>query len=73
MLITAARTSPPVDLLAATTTAPTHTIRDQEQNVTVWNIPVPTPFINASPLLSTNCLSSRSVKDLTAEFSPTNA
>lgn len=73
MLITAAMTFPPLDLLAETTMAPTHTISDQEQKVTVWSIPVPTPFITASPLLIFSCFSMHSEKSLIAEISPTNA
>lgn len=73
MLMTAAITSPPSALPAVTTTAPTHTIRAQEQNVTTWNIPVPKPFTNASVLLILSCFCKLSEKDLIAEFSPTNA
>lgn len=73
MLITAAITPPPCALRASTTTAPTHTIRAHEQNVTTWNIPVPIPFTNASLLLILSCFCKLSEKFLIAEFSPTNA
>lgn len=73
ILITAVIISPPFALPDLTTTAPTHIIRDQEQKLTVCNIPVPTPFTSASPLLMTYCLSMFSVKDLTAKPSPTKA
>lgn len=73
MLIMAAITFPPVDLPALTTTAPTHMISAQEQLVTVWNIPVPTPLIIASPLLIVDCLSMRCENVCIARFSPTNA
>lgn len=73
MLITAAIMSPPRALPAATMTAPTHTIRAHEQNVTTWNIPVPIPFMNASLLVILFWSSKLSVKVLMAEFSPTNA
>lgn len=73
MLITAAMTSPPLDLLAATTTAPTHTIRAHELKVIVWNMPVPRALINASFLLMLICLSVQSENDLIDRFSPTKA
>lgn len=66
-------TSPPVDLLAVTTTAPTHTVRAHEVKVIVWNMPVPRPFINASFLPVFICLSMQSEKDLIDKFSPTKA
>ena len=73
MLITAAMTSPPVDLLAVTTMAPIQIMSAQEEKVTIWNIPVPTPFISASPLLMESCLAMHSENDLIARLSPTNA
>lgn len=71
--MTAAMTFPPEDRLAVTTTAPTHTIRAQEQKVTVCNVPIPTPFTNASPLLAQYCLLMHSENDFVALASPTKA